>query len=207
MIQPSRTPSRYLKPALEVIFIVVTAAVLFAAVLYAGLQIFGMRFYEVTTPSMTGTYDKGAVVAVHSVPAHEVKEGDVIAFRREGYTSPIIHRVTSVTHQIPDVQSVFRDKEGNDISTTWKYAPRVYTTKGDANPIADTAPVDQQDLIGEVQFGVPYPFNLLVSGLEKSTLLLLGVGSIVLFILWEIADGIKTALRKRRTADAGEQSQ
>jgi signal peptidase len=192
--------SRVVRVLGNILFGVALAAVLFAAITYAGLQLLGVRFYEVSSGSMRPTLDVGDVVAVKSIPAHEIKKGDVIAFKRSGFPYPFIHRVEYIGNPLPDVETVLKNPEGKVISTHWQYAHRDFYTKGDANAAVDGDPVPQEKVLGKMLFSVPQPFNLLASGLDRGTLLALGVGAIGLFIAWELMDGVREGLRKRNRA-------
>jgi signal peptidase I len=98
-----------------------TGTALLAAVIVAMLvllpSLFGWQRYAIVSGSMTGTYDRGALVLAEVVPVADLKVGDVIT-----YTPPAGDHL--VTHRIAWIG---RDPSG----------ARVFRTKGDANPIAD----------------------------------------------------------------------
>jgi signal peptidase len=194
--------NRYRRFATDALFIVAVVFVIAAIGIYVGLQLWGVRFYEVTSDSMKGTFSEGDVVGVKAIAPHDVEDGDVIAYRRPGFPNPIVHRVQAVLNPLPDVVTVVHYPDGSE-KEYWQYAHREFITKGDANPVEDP-PVPQEQLIGQVVFVVPHPFHLIVTRFERSTLMMVGVAAIALYVAWEVADGIRTVVRRRRAATPGE---
>ena len=90
------------------------AVALAAAVLVPALL--GFQRYVITSGSMTGTYDRGSLVFDRVVATASLRAGDVITFRPPGHPAFVTHRIASV-----------RTTAGQ----------RVFTTKGDANRVAD----------------------------------------------------------------------
>jgi signal peptidase I len=76
----------------------------------------GYQRYVITSGSMTGTYDTGSLVFDRVVPTSSLRAGDVITFRPPGHAGLVTHRIATV-----------RTANGQ----------RVFTTKGDANRVAD----------------------------------------------------------------------
>ena len=177
-----------------------------AALLYGGLQLLGYRFYEVSSDSMAPELNRGDVVTAHRVDGHDVKVGDVIVFRREGFSDPIVHRVVRIKSD-PDIQSILKDKDGKVIRTEWAYAPRTFWTQGDANNTEDQQPVDESALLGEERFTVPWPLNLLATSVDRTLLIIVGVTAIGAYVVWELFDMSRGLARRRRnkTAPPGEQ--
>ena len=66
-------------------------------------------------------------------PSEQLEEGDIIQFKRDGYT--VIHRIV-------------------DISQT-EQGETVFTTKGDANNAPDTQAVPLEDVVGRYLFCIP----------------------------------------------------
>ena len=96
------------------ILIAGTALILAVAVLVPALL--GYQRYVITSGSMTGTYDRGALVFDKVVPTSSLRAGDVITFRPPGHPGLVTHRIQTLT-----------SADGK----------RVLTTKGDANRVAD----------------------------------------------------------------------
>jgi signal peptidase len=90
------------------------ALILALAVLVPALL--GYQRYVITSGSMTGTYDKGSLVFDRVVPTSSLRAGDVITFRPPGHAGLVTHRIATV-----------RKANGQ----------HVFTTKGDANRVAD----------------------------------------------------------------------
>jgi signal peptidase len=76
----------------------------------------GYQRYVIVSGSMTGTYDRGSIVFDRVVPTASLKAGDVITFRPPGHPGLVTHRI----HTLRTIDH-----------------KRVYTTKGDANPVSD----------------------------------------------------------------------
>jgi len=111
------------------------ALILALAVLVPALL--GYQRYVITSGSMTGTYDKGSLVFDRVVPTSSLHAGDVITFRPPGHAGLVTHRIASV-----------RTANGQ----------RVFTTKGDANRVADAwGPIALGDARqARVAFHLPY---------------------------------------------------
>lgn len=97
----------------------------------------GFQRYVILTGSMTGTYDPGSIVFDRVVPTASLQAGDVITFKPPGEMRPVTHRIKAIKH--------IRGQ-------------RVFTTKGDANKIADLwSPMTlREDHQAKVAFSVPY---------------------------------------------------
>jgi signal peptidase len=97
----------------------------------------GFQRYVITSGSMTGTYDRGSLVFDRVVPTASLRAGDVITFRPPGHAGLVTHRIASV-----------RTVRGQ----------RVFTTKGDANRVADAwGPIHLANAKqARVAFHVPY---------------------------------------------------
>jgi signal peptidase I len=115
------------------------AAMLLAAAVMLGPAILGFHRYVILTGSMTGTYNRGAIVFDRQVPVPSLKVGDHITYNPPpGFTSQV-----RVTHRL---WSIHLGVNGE----------RVFRTKGDANARPDiwnfTLNHPMQD---EVAFHVP----------------------------------------------------
>ncbi len=111
--------------------------VLVLAILLAGVRLLGYGVYTVLSGSMEPDIHVGALVYVKEVPIsqmHTLKVGDDITF--------MAGEDTVVTHRIVDIDfddGVYR-----------------FFTKGTNNVTPDTTPVHQNNVIGKVNFTVPY---------------------------------------------------
>ena len=97
----------------------------------------GVVPFIVLSDSMSPEIQSGDLIVCRQQDATSVREGDVISFfDPEGNgVSVVSHRVTAIT----------TDDSGQP----------VFTTKGDANNVEDSAPVTADKLVGVYQFRIP----------------------------------------------------
>jgi signal peptidase I len=136
------------------------ALILALAVLVPALL--GYQRYVITSGSMTGTYDTGSLVFDRVVPTSSLRAGDVITFRPPGHAGLVTHRIATV-----------RTANGQ----------RVFTTKGDANRLADAwGPI----ALGEarqahVAFHLPYlGYGLATLGDRHVRMLVIGLPALLI---------------------------
>ena len=111
--------------------------VILTAIVTLGLYAAGIKPYVVVTGSMEPAIPVRSICFVNeNVPLETIKVGEVISFRLSD-NMLVTHRVVAVT-------------DG------------AYTTKGDANNIADAAPVTAENYIGKTVFVIPKLGVLLV---------------------------------------------
>lgn len=91
--------------------------------------------YLILSGSMAPDIAVGSIVV--SVPQQFYTVGEVITFKETGNDTVVTHRIAEV------VESAY-------------YAPRQYRTKGDANNSVDPFIVSQNQIIGKVEFALPY---------------------------------------------------
>jgi signal peptidase I len=99
-------------------------------------QLVGWEIFAVLSGSMEPTIKVGGIVAVHPVPADQLKVGDVITFVDQNRPD------TFVTHRIVELSVT-------DGQATAK-------TKGDANNTADAWSVPANKAVGRVDLSLPY---------------------------------------------------
>ncbi|HEX5713442.1 MAG TPA: signal peptidase I [Solirubrobacterales bacterium] len=150
----------------------------------------GFQRYVIVSGSMSGTYDKGAIVFDREVPVDDLKVGDVITYE----PPPGTFSQDLVTHRIAWIGI---DKEGE----------RTFRTKGDANPGADpwTFNLEQANQ-AKVEFSVPY-VGYLLAGLSIPAVRMLAIGLPALVIAFLILAGIWREAgeeARRRKAEVGE---
>ena len=98
------------------------AAFALAAVLL-GPALFGLERYVLTSGSMTGAYDKGAVVFGDPVAREALREGDVVTFQPPGGRDLVTHRIVEVVRQ-PGAPVAFRTKgDANEVVDPWTFTP------------------------------------------------------------------------------------
>ncbi len=120
------------KSKLDAPITVILAVMMLAIVMLISNQ-FRYGTYVIATDSMTGALDKGDAAIYEKYTDQTIEKGQVIAFR-EG-KSVILHRVDSI----------------EIINGTTRYY-----TKGDANEERDTGYITDGDIIGLVNYRIPY---------------------------------------------------
>jgi signal peptidase len=135
------------------------ALILAFAVLVPALL--GYQRYVITSGSMTGTYDRGSLVFDRVVPTASLRAGDVITFRPPGHAGLVTHRIASV-----------RVAAGK----------RVFTTKGDANRVADAwGPIALRDTQARVAFHLPYlGYGLATLSDRRVRMIVIGVPALLI---------------------------
>lgn len=106
-------------------------------------RLFGYAAFRVMTGSMEPTIETDSLILVREIEPSEVAVDDIISF----YFKDSTFGGTVNTHRVVAVEA-----DGDD----W-----LYTTKGDANAIADPSPVPSGKLIGKVVF-VSHPLGVLI---------------------------------------------
>ncbi|SFR93116.1 signal peptidase, endoplasmic reticulum-type [Halomicrobium zhouii] len=149
----------------------VLGIVVFLFVAAAVPQVVGVdESYVVLSDSMSPAIDAGAVVFVGEVPANDISEGDVITIERAGGSGDS----SRVTHRVVEV--VEEDGE------------RRFRTKGDANEDPDPSLVAPSNVIGVVQFHVPYMGYVTSFAQTRLGILALVVVPAVLLVVSEVWD-------------------
>lgn len=143
--------------------------------------------YVVTSGSMRPAIPAGSMVVVRDVPPRSIHEGDVITFERDGPAAStgtprrVSHRVVEVVES--DGRLHFR-------------------TKGDANDEPDPTLVPAQNVVGRVEFDIPY-LGYIVSYLDSDTgVLAFVVVPAVLLVVTELW-GLGRALRESKSRQDG----
>lgn len=119
-------------------FGIIVAAAFFAADKSPSKSLFGFRYYTVLTDSMVPAFASGDMVFVKIMNADKIEEGDIITFNPSSDSDAYLtHRVIE---KIPDYQ-------GTGVTC--------FRTKGDANDAEDSFLIDEDRVIGTVQFHLP----------------------------------------------------
>lgn len=100
-------------------------------------QVLGWSMLTVLTGSMEPALPEGSLIFVRAVPAGDIQVGDVITF----YATLAGHDGVLNTHRVTQVVD-----EGGTLS---------FLTKGDANAIGDTQPVQAEQVLGRVALCSP----------------------------------------------------
>jgi signal peptidase len=122
----------------------------------------GATPFTVLTASMRPHYPPGTLVVVRPVDADLLRVGDVVTYQlRSGEADVVTHRIVAAG------QSLQHPGE------------RVFTTKGDANRIADAKPVRPEQIRGRLWYSVPYlgrVSNLLTAGAREIVAVTAAIG-------------------------------
>jgi len=117
---------------------IIIGAVLFAANQSPTKSFFGFRYYTVLTDSMKPALATGDMIFVRLRNADSIQQGDIITFNPSSDSDAYLtHRVTE---KIDDYQ-------GTGVTC--------FKTKGDANNTEDAFLIDEQRVIGTVEFHIP----------------------------------------------------
>lgn len=157
---------RNIEATIEITLIVLLILII---VLYKGISLFGIDVFTVLSGSMEPAYHTGSLIYVKDVDTNQLEIGDVITFYlTENVTAT--HRIVAI---IPD------DTNPDFIR---------FHTKGDANRVADTELVDEDDVVGKVIFTVPYlgflPIYIQHPGIKYPIIIL------AMFLFYTVIDDI-----------------
>jgi len=131
--------------AFTVFVYLIAAAILIGAILFAfntsqDKALFGYRYYNVITPSMSPSYNQGDMIFVKLCDASEIQIGDVITYNPSNNTDS----ETYLTHRV--IKKI-ENYENTGVTC--------FQTKGDANKDADEFLLSEDKIIGKVTFGIP----------------------------------------------------
>jgi signal peptidase len=148
----------------------------------------GHLMYIVLGGSMSPTFEAGSLAFVKPVDPQKLGVGDIITYR----TSDDSDLMT--THRIMAVH-----QEDGGLS---------FTTRGDANDIDDDAPVLAGDIVGQVNFTVPYAGFLMDFAQTKKGLIALVFIPGALIIIFELRNLFRYAAEheaEKRAREAAKQ--
>ncbi|MBT9830494.1 signal peptidase I [Clostridium baratii] len=117
-------------------YIVIAVVFIFMVIsILSNLGLFGYKFYDVLTGSMSPTINPRSLIIVKEIDDSEVKEGDIITFKGTSTSNLTTHRVVELI------------EKNNNIK---------FQTKGDANDVLDPMLIDGSLLVGKVILDIPY---------------------------------------------------
>jgi signal peptidase len=146
----------------------------------------GYQMYIVEGGSMSPTFEAGSIVLVRPLEPTAVQAGDIITYR-----DPDPERAeTIVTHRVIAVKPT---------------APVSFITRGDANDADDPLPLPSTNLIGRVDYSVPYLGYLFSFVRTRTGILLLIIVPAVLIIASELRKltGYAQALEREKHLKGG----
>jgi signal peptidase len=154
-----------LRKFLNLVSTLMIIVLLVLTILLVGVRVVGLTPYAVLSGSMEPTYHVGSLIYVKKVDPAQITAGTPITFVVNEDLLVATHRVIDVTtlttRQEPvtdeNGDTVF-DNQGNPMLTEVPLDEPAYyfTTKGDANDVADGAKVYYKNVIGTPIFSVPY---------------------------------------------------
>ena len=122
-------------------------------------RFFGFTMFAVLSGSMEPEYQVGSIVYINKrVEPQDIMVGDPIAFFR-GQETVATHRVISI------------DKEN-----------QTFATKGDANELVDSYPIEFEQMIGKATFSIPY-IGYITVGIQSKQGTVVACGLLVLMIM------------------------
>ncbi len=121
-----------LKKLWSILSSVIVVLVVLCAVFLMGSRLLGLQVFTVISGSMEPAYKVGDLIYVRKVDPHEIEVGDPVTFI-------LNEELVVATHRVVDI-----DRENS-----------LLYTKGDANEIADHAPVHFNNVVGVPQFRIP----------------------------------------------------
>lgn len=166
MIKKIRKIFFYIINTVSVVIIALAVIILLIVVLTKSGEapnVFGYSVFRVLTGSMEPAIETDSLILVRRMNPSEIKKDDIISF----YSQDPSHGGAVNTHRVVSVE---QDGE------LW-----YYTTKGDANQIADKYIVTSDDLIGKVIF-TSHPLGIFVR-LLANPLIFIPVILLPLFII------------------------
>lgn len=122
-----------LKKIWDIFTTVLVAIVVLCAVFLMGSRLMGYRVFNVISGSMEPKFSVGDLIYVKEVDVNTIKVGDPITF-------VLNEELVVATHTVIEI-----DAENKH-----------FYTKGEANDVADAAPVHFNNVIGVPQFSIPY---------------------------------------------------
>lgn len=164
-----------LKKIWNAVMWVLVAAVVAVAMLLAGVRLVGITPYAVLSGSMEPAFPVGSMIYVKAVDPESIEVGDPITFYLDKESGVI------ATHRVIEI-----DGEG-------------FHTKGDANDVADGAPVAPENVIGKALFCAPQFGNLSNWISQPPGIYITGcavVGLLVLMFLPDVLDAADAADRR-----------
>lgn len=162
--------AKIIKRIVEVILCVVVIPILlfnfiliFQSILYPDKipEIFGYKVFVIVSKSMQPTIKVGDAIFIKQVPENELKVGDIISFRTDGYIN---------THRI---KQIITDENGN----------KQYVTKGDNNKEEDREKVRYSEIEGIYVFKLA-SLGKIMELLENKVFLIFLVIIVIFYLIY-----------------------
>jgi signal peptidase len=140
----------------------------------------GATPYAILTGSMEPTLPPGTLAVVRPIPVEDIRIGTVITYQLASGERP------TVTHRVVGVGI---DGRGE----------RTFRTQGDANNVADAAPVRPVQIRGAVWYAVPalgYA-NRFLTAPQRDLLIVVVASLLLVYAAWALVSGLRSARRRR----------
>lgn len=140
---------------------------------YTGAEprLLGHRIYIVESGSMSPTINVDSMIIIKEVKPSEIKLDDVITYYGHDSESRVTHRVVGIENK-----------------------GEFFTTRGDANEVADPLPLKGDKLIGKMVLKIP-----MIGKLFRFLNTQLGIGILItLSILWIIVPAISRKIKRSK---------
>lgn len=156
---------RAVRKILKFITTLIIAVLALFALVTVCIRMFGIQVYVVLSGSMEPDYPTGSLIYVKPTEPSMLEIGDVITFR--------LSNSTTATHRIIEV--INNEENTDDVC---------FRTKGDANDIPDTMPIESENIIGTPIFTIPY-LGYAAKYLQTTSgkYLMVAVGSAILLLI------------------------
>lgn len=144
-------------------------------------RVAGYQLYIVLSGSMRPAFDTGSLVLVEPADPEEIESGDIITYKALGEGQELVsHRVIAVHNSSDGI---------------------TFTTKGDANDVADPNPIPAANIIGKVILAIPYLGYLLDYTQTKHGLVTLIIIPALILLVFESRNLYRQvqALKKEKT--------
>lgn len=143
----------------------------------------GYQIYIVLSGSMRPAFNAGSIVLVRQLEPNAVRVGDIITFLASKHADDlIVHRVVAVNQTVP----------------------HSFTTRGDANNMNDVLPVPAGNLVGRVEYSIPYLGYLFSFVRSRMGILLLVIGPAILMLSFELRKHLgETQTREKEQVGGG----
>jgi len=140
-----------------VVLLTAVAAIAGTIGLIAVPRVLGWQGAVVVSGSMEPALQTGSVAFIERTPAEDVEVGDVLTYRVIKNDGPVM-----ITHRVVEI-------------VTETSGARQFRTKGDANGVIDAALISEDQVVGTVEWDVPY-LGRIVEKLRNHSNLYLFIG-------------------------------
>lgn len=141
---------------------IIGSALIFATSQNPGKSIFGYRFYNVLTNSMSPVMTSGDIVFVKQTDVNDLQINDIITYATSDGKTFVTHRISAV-YSYEEV--------------------KMFNTKGDANKSSDIVTVLPENVVGKVSFVLPTG-KFLASFAQTTTWIFIGLGVLIILLIY-----------------------